>query len=226
MTNEELILSKIENLENQIAPLVKTAKDMNELRTDMIPLGNQAVGLMIKELQEVEAGFQLEDFFLLVKEMMRNVRSFTFAIKQMNNIIEFTQDIEPLMKSAVPTLIEYLDKLEQKGVFRMMNAMIDIRAKVAATYDADDIEQIGDTLVSLLGLAKKLSDPAAIAFLEKAAALPANVDMENCKDVGAFGMMSAGFNSEIKQGLGVLMELTKAMGKMKDNGSGETEEPA
>lgn len=98
MTNEELILSKIENLENQIAPLVKTARDMDELRKDMIPLGNQAVGLMIKELQEVEAGFQLEDLFYLMKETMRNIRSFTFAIKQMNNIIEFVQDIEPLMK--------------------------------------------------------------------------------------------------------------------------------
>jgi hypothetical protein len=32
-------------------------------------------------------------------------------------------------------------------------------------------------------------------------------------------MLSAGFNDEVKDGLGVMMELTKAMGKLKDNGT-------
>ncbi len=143
----------------------------------------------------------------------------------MNNIIEFVQDIEPLLKTAVPQLIEYLDTLEQRGVFRMFNAMIDVRAKMATAYDADDIDQIGDTVVALLGHAKKLSDPNALALLENMAAIPAMVDIENSKDVGAFGLMSAGFNSEIKQGLGVLMELTKAMGGLK-NGGAQTDEAA
>ena len=225
MTNEELILSKIENLEAQIAPLVKTVRDMNELKEDVVPLTNQAVRVMISELQEIETGFQLEDLLHLMKESARNIRNFSFAIKQMANIIDFVNDLEPLMKSAVPQFIKYLDELEQRGVFRMFNAMIDIRAKVAATYDADDIDEIGDSMVVLLGLAKKLSDPSAQAFLEKAAALPAQVDLESSKQVGAWGLMAAGFNPEIKQGLGVVMELTKAMGRMKANGDEDPQLP-
>ena len=223
MTNEELILSKLENLEAQIAPLVKTARDMNELKEDIVPLTGTAVNVFIEELQEIEAGFQLEDLLYLLKESARNIRNFSFAIKQMANIIDFIDDLEPLMKSAVPQIIEYLDDLEQRGVFRVFKAMIDIRAKVAATYDADDIDQIGDSMVALLGLATKLSDPKAQEFLEKMANLPSQVDFENAKGVGAWGMMAAGFNPEIKQGLGVVMELTKAMGRMKTNGG---EEPA
>lgn len=224
MTNEELILSKIESLEAQIAPLVKTARDMNELKEDVVPLTGTAVKVFIEELQEIEAGFQFEDLLYLLKESARNIRNFSFAIKQMANIIDFIEDLEPLMKSAVPQIIHYLDELEQRGVFRMFQAMIDIRAKVAASYDAEDIDQIGDSMVALLGLAAKLSDPKAQEFLEKMSNLPAEVDFDNAKGVGAWGMMTAGFNPEIKQGLGVVMELTKAMGRMKTDGDGEPAE--
>ena len=74
-------------------------------------------------------------------------------------------------------------------------------------------------MVTLLGLAQKLSDPKAAAFLNKAAELPSSVDLSQSKKVGPLALLSAGFNDDIRQGLGVLMELTKAMGKMGDNGA-------
>jgi len=143
-------------------------------------------------------------------------------MKTMDNIVEFVKDMEPLLKSAVPKVIESLDEMERNGVFRILKATLDLRSKVAAQYDADDIEKIGDGMVAIMGLAKKLADPKTLAFLEKAAALPGNVDLSKSREIGPMGLISASFNSEIKQGLGVLMELTKAMGKMKDNGHSVT----
>lgn len=214
MTNEELILEKLERLETQIQPLIKTSEKFVELKNDLIPIGNHATALLIKELSEVEAGFQLEDFMSLTKEAMRNTRNFVFALKQMASMIEFVKDLEPLMKSAVPQIIHYLDKLEQKGVFRIIQATVDLRTKVAAAYTAEDIEVMGDGLVALLGLAKSLSDPKAIELLEKLSRIPSKVELENVKSVGVFGLASAGFNPEIGRGLGVLMEITKAMGRI------------
>ena len=214
MTNEELILEKLERLETQIQPLIKTSEKFAELKNDLIPIGNHATALLIKELTEVEAGFQLENFLSLTKEAMRNTENFIFALKQMASIIEFVKDLEPLLKSAVPQIIHYLDQLEQKGVLRIINATIDLRTKIAATYTAEDIEVMGDGLVAVLGLAKSLSNPKAIALLEKLSQIPSKVELENAKSIGVFGLASAGFNPEISKGLGVLMELTKAMGKI------------
>ena len=222
MTKEDLILQKIEQLESQIAPIVQASKSIIELKDDLIPLQNQAIQLVINELQEVEAGFQLEDLSILIKQFLRNVKNISYALRQMNNIIEFVNDLEPLIKSAVPQIIQYLDDLERKGVIRIIRAMLDARAKVAAKYDADDIEQIGDVMVFLLGLAKKIKDPQALVFLEKWAEIPANIDLSKTKKVGPFGMMSAGFNDEVKEGFGVVLELTKAMGKLKLNGHEST----
>lgn len=223
MTNEELILQRLDALEAKIDPIVKQAGKWGEFADDLVPLQHQMVNLAIGHLQEVEAGFELDDVLALVKQAMRSIKNLMFALKAMDNIIEFVTDVEPLLKSAVPKMIEHLDELEQKGVFRIIKAMMDVRAKVAATYDHNDIEQISDGMVSMLKLAKKMSDPAAMAFLEKAVAIPASVDLKNVRKVGPFGLLSAGFNSEVKQGLGVMMALTKAMGQMKTNGDPSAE---
>ncbi len=214
MTNEELILEKLERIEAQIQPLIKTTDKIGELKNDLIPLSSQMMSLFIEQLQEIEAGFQLEDFLNLMKEVARNTKNFNFALKQMASIIEFVQDLEPLMKSAVPQIISYLDEMEQKGVFRIIKSTVDLRSKVAAAYSPEDIEEMGDSLVALMGLAKTLGDPKAIELLEKLSQIPSKVDLDNAKSVGVLGLASAGFNPEISQGLGVVMELTKAMGRI------------
>jgi len=218
MTNEELILQRLDRIETQLTPLSQSAASLDELKRDLTPLANGAVQLMIKELEDVEAAFQLEDLSMLLKRMLRSVRDITYTLNQLENIIDFVKTIEPLLKSSVPQLVNYLDDLEQRGVFRVIQATLDIRAKIATAFTPEDIDQIGDGLVALLGLAKKVTDPKAVALLERLAEVPSNVDLESAKGVGPFGLISACSNKEVKQGLGVLMELTRAMGKMKNDG--------
>ena len=228
MTNEELILEKLNRLEAQLDPLSESVNSFNELRKDMTPLANNAFQLLIKELQDVESGFQLQDLFIMFKQLLRSVRNITFSLQQLENVIDFVNTLEPLLKSTVPQIIHYLDDLEQQGVFRILNATLGIRAKIAKEYSPEDIEQIGDGLVALLGLAKKITDPAALGLLEKAAELPAQLDLKGSKEIGPFGLLWASSNKEVKEGLGVLIELTKALGTLKgaDTIAEATTEPA
>lgn len=221
MTNEELILQRLDAMDAKIDPIVKQFSKWGEFADDLVPLQQQAVNLLIEHLKQVEAGFQLEDLLELMKQSARSIKNLLYALKSLDNIIEFVTDIEPLLKSAVPKAIEHLDELEQKGVFRIIKAMMDVRAKVAAEYDGEDIDQISDGLVAMLRLGKKMSDPDTLAFFEKAAAIPGSVDLDNAKKISPIGMLSAGFDSDVKEGLGVMIAMTKAMGKMKVNGNGD-----
>lgn len=215
MTNEELILERLDKIEAQLAPLAKSFNGVDELKKDLSPLAHNAIKLVIKELEDVESSFQLEDLLELFKRMLRSVRSLTYAMSQLENLIDFVTTLEPLLKSSVPQFINYLDDLEQRGVFRIINATLGVRAKIATAYSAEDIEKIGDGMVSLLGLAKKLTDPQTIAFLETLAEMPSKMDLAGSKNVGPFGLLWACSNKEVKEGLGVLMQLTKGMGKLK-----------
>jgi uncharacterized protein YjgD (DUF1641 family) len=226
MTNEELILERLDRIEAQLAPISQTASGIKDLREDLIPLSGQAFRLLIEELEDVESSFQLEDLLTLFKRALRSVKPIIFSLEQLENIVDFVLTIEPLLKSAVPQIINYLDDLEQKGVLRIITATLDVRAKIASAYTAEDIDQIGDGAVALLGLAKKLSDPEAVKFLEKIADLPSKVDLAGAKPVGPFGMLGVLSSKEARQGLGVLMELTKAMGSLKNGGSSAKVEEA
>lgn len=224
MTNEEQILERLDRIEAQLAPISQTASNLKELKDDLVPLSGQAFRLMIRELEDVESGFQLEDLMGLTKRFLRSMKYIQFSLEQLENIVDFVNTIEPLLKSAVPQIINYLDDLEQRGVLRIITSMLDVRAKIALAYDAEDIEEIGDGAVLALGLVKKLSDPKANEFLEKFAELPSKVDLAGAKPVGLFGMLGALSSKQAREGLGVLMELTKAMGQLKNGGSKASEQ--
>ena len=225
MTTEEQILERLDRIEAQLAPISQSASSLQELREDLIPLSGQAFRLVTRELEDIESGFQLEDLLAMVKRMLRSVKHMTFTLEQLENIVDFVTTLEPLLKSAVPQIINYLDDLEQRGVLRIITSMLDVRAKIAEAYNPEDIDQIGDGAVAALGLAKKLSDPKTVEFLEKLAELPSRVDLEGAKPIGPFGMLGALSSKEARQGLGILMELTKAMGGLKSSGAQTVEAP-
>ena len=150
MTNEELIIERLDRIEKQLTPISQTANGIKDLREDLIPLSGQAFRLIARELEDVESSFQLEDLMGLLKRTLRSVKHIIFAMEQLENIVDLVATIEPLLKSAVPQMINYLDDLEQKGVLRIINATLDIRAKVATAYTAEDIDQIGEVIKSAI----------------------------------------------------------------------------
>jgi prefoldin subunit 5 len=216
MNNEQVIMEQLDHLGQEIATLTDSARSLRELRDDLSPRVNETVKVLIEELAEIEADVQFEDLVSLLKNLMRNVRNLTWSVEQLKNLIDFIRTVEPLLKSVVPQVIIYLDKLEQQGVFLVFASMMRVLEKIAETYTPEDIEQIGNGLVPLVGVAKKLTTPEALNLLDKAAEVPARVDLSQAKAVGPFGMLFALGNSEVKQGMGVVLELTKALSLLKN----------
>lgn len=215
MTNEELILQRLDRLEATLAPMSETFKSMMELKDDLTPLVNRGFKILIEELQDVEMAFQLEDLFRLVKQGLRSIRNFSWSLEQLESFIDLVKTVEPLLKSTVPQLIHYLDDMEQKGVFRTYGAMVSVRAKVAKQYSPEDFELMSDAFTSLLGLLKKLATPEVQALLQRMVEIPVGLDLASSQSVGPVGLLKAAYSEDVKQGLGVMIELTKAMGKLK-----------
>lgn len=215
MTNEEIILQRLDRLEATLAPMSETFKSLMELKDDLTPLVNRGFKILIEELQDVETAFQLEDLFRLIKQGLRGIRNFSWSLEQLESVIDLLKTVEPLLKSTVPQLIHYLDDLEQKGVFRTYTAMVSVRAKVAKQYSPEDFELMSDAFTSLLGLLKKLATPEVQALLQRMAEIPVGLDLASSQSVGPVGLLKAAYSDDVKQGLGVMIELTKAMGKLK-----------
>jgi uncharacterized protein YjgD (DUF1641 family) len=216
MNQETELIQRMERLEAQMAPVAESAKAISELRDEMAPRINEAVAALIAELADVEADFQLEDLMYLAKNAMRNVRNLNFTLDQLKNLIDFMVIAEPVMKTTVPQIILYLDELEQKGVFRILNMGLEVLKRIGSDYSSEQLQQIGDGLVRLVGVMHKLVAPEALDMLEKAAALPASADVAGAKPVGLFGLMGALSDPKMKAGVGVALELTKGLAELRE----------
>lgn len=215
MNKEDLILEKLGKIEAELAVMREAREPMDDLVRDLNPIMKQALYALIKEFKDVEDNFQLEDLLPLVKKFLTNVKNLTWALESLETIIDMWHTMEPMMKSALHQTVRKLGELEQKGVFRTYEAMLEVRGKIAQHYGPEDIEAMGDSFVALIGLLKKMSDPKMLELLEKLTDLPANIDLEGAKPVGMFGVVGALSDSEVKDGIGVAMQMVKALGKLK-----------
>jgi uncharacterized protein YjgD (DUF1641 family) len=215
MSNEEQLSARLTGIEEQLRILVKAQESTAELRKDLTPLVGSTFRIMMQELGDVEFGFQLEDFFALLKRGLRSIRNITYALEQLENVVDMWKAMEPLLKSSVPNLIKYLDNLERQGVFRTYKAMLEVRAKVASHYGPEEIAAMGDGFVLILGILKKLSQPETVEFINRLFDLPLEVNLEEAHPLGPLGALAALGREDTRQGVGVLLELTKALGKLK-----------
>ncbi len=216
MTNEELILERLERLERSLAPVIQSSRMVQELRDDLTPRLNELARQMVVELSDVEAAFQLEDLLELGKRFLRSVRSLNWVMVQLENLVDFMTTVEPLMRSSVPRIIQDLDQLETKGVFRLGRTLNRALTDLAASCTPQEMEELGRGLVVMMKLARALSQPRTVEFLEKLVSLPGELDLSQARGVGPLGMLGACSSSEVKEGLGVMLELTKALAKLKD----------
>ena len=215
MSKEDLILQRLDEIETKLALVHERAVVSRNFWNDMQPVMNDAFKVMLHELGDIETGFQLEDLFDLLKTFLRSVNNINYTLQQLETLINLWHTAEPLMHSTVPKAIAYLDELEQKGVFRTYEAMLNLRAKVAQEYGPEQIEQMGDAFVFLIGMLNKLSDPKVRMMIEKASDAFTTMDLEKAEPCGPIGLMRAMGSPEAKQGLAVMVEMTKTLGKLR-----------
>jgi hypothetical protein len=279
MSGEEQILERLARMEEKLDRVTdfeeqwrnfgRTWESLSDLGRDLSLLTGPGARLLTEELAEVETGFQIEDALQLVKRLLLSFRHISWSLEQMENLIDWWRDMEPLLKIAVPHLVDKLDELEQKGIFRInaavlnmyaklasayspedievigdgfvrmhgivkkfadpvviqsLESVVNMYAKLASVYTPEDIESIGDGFVRMHGIVKKFGDPKVVDFLDRLTDVPARVDLAAARPVGFFGMPFRMMNKECKQGLGVALELTRALGMVK-NGLAQSASP-
>jgi len=190
MNNGELLarLARIEEklegiarVEKQLEVFNRPFENLSDLGKDLSILMDPAARKLTEELVEVEIGFQLEDFFALLKRLLPSLKYLTWSLEQLENLIDWWADLEPLLKIAAPKMIDKLDALEQDRVFHIFGKLFSLE---------------------MLRFMDKLSDVALAT------------DLEEAKPVGPFGLLWQMRSPECRQGLGVLLELTRALSKL------------
>jgi uncharacterized protein YjgD (DUF1641 family) len=213
VASDERILEEIAALRAEIAPLAQAARSMESLKRDLTPRVEEAVRVLIVELSDVESDFQLEDLLVLVKKSMRNVRTFSRALDQLASLLSLVDNLEPLVRQSVPVWIAALESLEQKGLFTVLRGLLQGMEKISAAFGEEDMERMGEGLVVMMGLARNLGEPGAASILSRLTAAPAGVRVDEVREAGPLAIVRALRDPAIRRGIGLMLELTRAIGE-------------
>ncbi len=115
---------KIDTLTEQVAFLTeqaesqqRRAREFDDLKADLIPIGNQLVNLSIRELEEIGTDFELEDLLHLIKRVLRNTDLILVMMDRFEALMGITDEVELLGKQVFSAIVEELDRLESNGTF-------------------------------------------------------------------------------------------------------------
>jgi hypothetical protein len=207
-------LDRASAMEERLGSFTNFCESLGDMGKDLSLLMDPSVKLLTEELAEVETGFQLEDALFLFKRLLLSLRYLAWSLEQLENLVDWWQDMEPILKVTVPHVIDVLEDMEIRGMFKGYRAMLLGYAKISQHYSPEDFDAIADGFVRMHGLVMKFADPKFTDFLAKLAEVPTQVDLTAAKPVGPIGLPFRLMSKEYKQGLGVAMELTRALGKI------------
>lgn len=164
---------KVDQLSAQIEILTGIAEvenrrhqEFEELKDDLIPIGNQLVQLTINELAEIGTDFELEDLLFLLKRVLRNTQLILAMMDRLEALMGVADEVELLGKQVFSTIVEALDKLERDGFFTQTTEILQTLTKPETMADLNqalqafyvDLEETPKT-PSTIRLLRELNQP-------------------------------------------------------------------
>lgn len=211
MSRDEEILARLDRLEAMIAPMAATAASMQEFKEELTPRVNEAVRALIVELADIEADFRLDKLLHTIKKMARSLDNIDWSLEKLNTLVDFVNTAEPLMRGSVPHAIAKLDEMERSNLFKIASAKLDAVSRACRDFSDEDIERLQQGVVALVGMSRKLMEPRALALMEHMLTALGRVDLDACDEIGLLDMLKAMKDPQMKRGLAVMLQLTKAL---------------
>ena len=124
-------------------------------------------------------------------------------------LLEITQLAGPVMEM----LTERLTDLEARGYFEFATGGLGILDKVVTSFDADDVEALGDNVVLIVNTLKEMTQPEVMHLLSRTA-----VEVQEIEDApvgpapSTFALIRRMRDPEVRRGLGRALTVLRSLG--------------
>ncbi len=164
-----LLHEKVDRLASQMLILTEQAskqqrrnQDFDELKADLIPIGNQLVNLTIKELEEIGTEFSLDDLLFLLKRVLRNTQLILTMMDRFEALMGIVDEVELLGKQVFSAAVGTLDRLERAGLFDQVSDMFDTLSSSSTLADLN-----GALLALQLPDQEEFSPPSLFSLIKE-----------------------------------------------------------
>ena len=206
-----LLMEKMDRIENHLAEQERRQQEMEELKQDLIPIGNHMVKLAINELAEIGSDFQAEDLLFLLKRLLRDTHLLMKLLDQLESAMEFSEDFEHLGKQIFNQGVQELDRLEREGYFTFAREGWQIIERVVTEFSEEDVRALADNIVIILKTIRNMTQPEIMALANQSVDAIREIPPEDEK-LSPFQLLKEMGNPQVRRGMARLLNLLKVMG--------------
>jgi hypothetical protein len=237
MTNEEKILTHLEELTEELRETKRAIRPYVELKQELEPLIHDMVLSAISRLGGLDKRFNVESLGEMLGQLLVSADSIAEGLRMLNRFMEFKKDFEPFSKEIFHETVVFLQAttkgFDQEALGQLLKEFINNIGNLAEGLrmlgslmdfkrDASNLAKPAfDDMVGRLESLKQKGVFSAfeqvLDVTEKMGTRLQSVDLSQAQPVrGIFGMMAALKRPEVQEGLGVLVELATVMAVLKE----------
>jgi len=205
-----LLLEKLDYLVQQAEAERQSREEMNELKRDLLPIGNQMIKLTIDELAEIGSEFQAEDLLYLVKRLLRDTQLLSQMLDQLEAAAGLLDETSRIGKQVFNQSVVALNQMEQQGYFAFARGSWRVFEGVVKELSEEDLNRLGDNIGRVLEIVKRLTQPEFLALVDNALnALQAKPSGDG--NVSLWALLRELSDPQERQGMARMLNVVKAL---------------
>lgn len=205
-----LMLEKLEYLTQQYEEQVKRQEELNELKQDLIPVANHMIKLSIDELAEIGSEFQAEDLLFLLKRLLRDTHLLVDMLDRLESIVELVDETKRLVQPVFNQAVLTLDQVERDGYFTFAQSGWRVMERIVDEFGEDDIEALGDNIVTILTTVRNLTQPEIMNMTNNALQAMRDEPLPE-DDVSMWALLRDLSDPQVRRGLSRLLNMVKVL---------------
>lgn len=202
--------TKLDYIVSQLEAQRTKQEELIELKNDLIPIFNHMIKLSIDELAEVGNEFQLEDLLFLLKRLLRDTRLMVGLLDRLEAAAELSDEVRRLGKQVFNQIVMTLDRLEREGYFTFARGGWRILERVVTEFSEEDINALGDNIVTILRTVRNLTQPEIMNLTNQALeAIRQGPPVD--ADISLWSLLRDLSDPKVRKGMARLINLVKVL---------------
>jgi uncharacterized protein YjgD (DUF1641 family) len=204
------LMAKLDYLVAQAEAQRRFQDEMEELKRDVVPVANHMIKLTIDELAEVGSEFQAEDLLFLLKRLLRDTRLIVDGLDRLESMAELFDETQRLSKQVFNQAVVTLDRMEQEGYFAFARGGWHIAERIVTEFGEEDINALGDNIVTILKTVRNLTQPEIMAMTNNALGA-LQTDAPGEENPSMWALLRDLSDPKVRRGMARLLNMVKVL---------------
>lgn len=210
-TQIDEINHKLDIIIEEIEKQKQRRREMDDLKNDLMRVGDDLYSTAITELEEVSDYMQTGDILHFGKKLLRNINTFNKLFDQLESARDFFEDASPLVRESIIDFMNKMDEFDRKGYFQFMKELQKVMDKIVTSFTVEDVKALGENVVTILNTIKSLTQPDMLHSINNAVKVYNKLDIEIEEDVSYFQLFKRMNTKEMRNGIAFGIKFLKSL---------------